>query len=342
MITIKEIAERAGVSATTVSNVLHGNTSHTSADTIEKVKKIIKVQNYVPNMGAMILAHSFSKIIGVILQYTTRGAEKTFMDPFEGELLSSLEEEIRRNGYYTMLYVATSVSEVIALAATWKIDGLIIIGLQPDECGLLRSSTTEPVVFVDCYFNHDSNEYYNVGLADREGSRAMTNYLISMGHKDIAFLADSNNPRGVDRERLEGVRQAFQEHSLEFSEKNFISISRDENKRHRILDTLAAAPADYTALFFSSDYYAFDALTYFVAKNIRVPEDYSLAGFDDNVFSRAAHPKITTVHQDVSQKGALAVQMLLKLIRKESVPENNIKLPTSLITRESTGKNPNK
>ncbi|MFA6857635.1 MAG: LacI family DNA-binding transcriptional regulator, partial [Treponema sp.] len=317
MITIKEIAERAGVSATTVSNVLHGNTSHTSADTIEKVKKIINDQHYVPNMGAMILAHSFSKIIGVILQYTTRGAEKTFMDPFEGELLSSLEEEIRKNGYYTMLYVATSVSEVIALAATWKIDGLIIIGLQPDECGLLRSATSQPMVFIDCYFNDDGNEYYNVGLADREGSRVMTNYLISLGHKNIAFLADSNSPRGVDKERLEGVREAFTENKIEFTARNFISISRDEAGRRRILDTLAVNHTSYTALFFSSDYYAFDALTYFTGKNIRVPEDYSLAGFDDNVFSRAAHPKITTVHQDVSQKGALAVQMLLKLIRKE-------------------------
>lgn len=336
MITIKEIAERAGVSATTVSNVLHGNTSHTSEETTEKVKKIIKEQNYVPNMGAMILAHSFSKIIGVILQYTTRGAEKTFMDPFEGELLSALEEEIRKNGYYTMLYVATSVSEVIALAATWKIDGLIIIGLQPDECGLLRSSTSQPMVFVDCYFNNDGGEYYNVGLADREGSRTMTDYLISIGHKKIAFLADSSSPRGVDKERLEGVRAAFEENNLEFTDRNFISISRDGNKRYKILDSLAANRKDYTALFFSSDYYAFDALTYFAGKNIRVPEDYSLAGFDDNVFSRTAHPKISTVHQDVSEKGILAVQMLLKLIKKQPVAEKNITLPVSLITREST------
>lgn len=338
MITIKEIAERAGVSATTVSNVLHGNTSHTSADTIEKVQKIIKDQNYVPNMGAMILAHSFSKIIGVILQYTTRSAEKTFMDPFEGELLSSLEEEIRRNGYYTMLYVATTTSEVINLAATWKIDGLIIIGLQPQECSLLRVSVSLPVVFIDCYFNNDGNEYYNIGLDDRDGSRMMTNYLISMGHTKIAFLADSSNPRGVDRERLEGVRAAFEENKIDFTGKNFISISRDETERFKILDGIIRTRGDYTALFFSSDYYAVDALNYFAERHIHVPQDYSIAGFDDNIFSRTAHPKISTVHQDVSKKGTLAVQMLLKLIRQHPVVQKNVTLATSLVIRESVAK----
>jgi LacI family transcriptional regulator len=338
MITIKEIAERAGVSATTVSNVLHGNTSHTSADTIEKVQKIIKDQNYVPNMGAMILAHRFSKIIGVILQYTTRSAEKTFMDPFEGELLSSLEEEIRHNGYYTMLYVATTTSEVINLTATWKIDGLIIIGLQPQECSLLRASASLPIVFIDCYFNNDGNEYYNIGLDDREGSRIMTNYLISMGHTKIAFLADSSNPRGVDRERMEGVRTAFEENKIDFTGKNFISISRDETRRFKILDGILRMRSDYTALFFSSDYYAVDALNYFEEKHIHVPQDYSIAGFDDNIFSRTAHPKISTVHQDVSKKGTLAVQMLLKLIRQHPVAQKNVTLATSLVIRDSVAK----
>src|SRR5574344_600177 len=245
MATIKEIAAAAGVSATTVSNVIHGNSSHTSPETLEKVQKIIKEQNYVPNMGAMILAHSSSRIIGVILQYTTRNQEKTFSDPFEGELISSLEEEIHKNGYYTMLSVVSETAEVIDLAATWKIDGLVIIGLGSAECGLLRSCTETPIVFIDCYFQNDGKKYYNVGLNDFQGSYDMTKYLISMGHHNIAFLADRSVPRGVDHVRLEGFKSALQNSCIPYDDSNYISLTRDKEERHQILHSLVTEHRKY-------------------------------------------------------------------------------------------------
>ncbi|MBQ9495437.1 MAG: LacI family DNA-binding transcriptional regulator [Treponema sp.] len=336
MTTIKEIARLAGVSATTVSNVINGNTSHTSYDTIVKVKKIIAEKKYVPNMGAMIVAHSFSRIIGIVLQYAANSPVKPFIDPFEGELVSTLEEEIRKNGYYTMLYVAETADEIINFAATWKIDGLIVIGLHANERRQLCAHTDRPVVCIDSFLASNETEYYNVGLKDMDGCRDMTNYLISLGHTKIAFLADQVKPHGIYRLRLNGVKAAFKENGLAFAEKNFIKIPRNKAARHAVYDALLAKKNEYTALFFVSDYFAADAVMYFKSKSISIPEDFSIAGFDDNMYSQIVTPKITTVHQDVPKKGTLAIQMLIKLMKKETVDEKNIQLNTSLVIREST------
>ena len=91
----------------------------------------------------------------------------------------------------------------------------------------------------------------------------------------------------------------------------------------------------YSALFFTSDYLAADAINFFHDQGIRVPEDISVYGFDDNIFAVAVRPKLTTVKQDIIQKALYAVKQILALIRKENVKENRISLPVSLVIRDS-------
>lgn len=222
MITIKDMADLAGVSPTTVTNVLHGRTKKMSKETLQKVQAVIDSSDYVSNMGARLLANYGSKIIGVILNYDRRGESNIISDPFYGTVVGSLEKEIREHGYYMMLYTAGNIEETVRLAKSWNIEGLIALGCKPSDARKMKEQMDLPVVFIDSYFEDKDYEYHNVGLKDFEGGYLMTNYLINKGHRKIAFLADEDEVVGVDKARLDGYKTALKEHGIVFH-KNVMS-----------------------------------------------------------------------------------------------------------------------
>lgn len=338
MATIKEIARKAGVSSTTVSNVLHGKTAKVSPDTLDRVRFVLKEENYTPHMAAVILAGNKSRIIGVILFQEPRSDETVIEDPFTSTILGAIEQEIRDDGYFMMLHTTNDKDEVQRLAATWKLAGIILLWVPGEISSLIRKNIERPVVFIDCYFNDDGQLYHNIGLDDQRGGFEMTQYLISMGHTKIAFLANAQYFPSSDHARFEGYRQAFQEKKIPFKEDSCIPVPKNATDRHELYRRLCEAPFPYTALFFSADYYAADAVNFFLDHGISVPDQISITGFDDNSFSRLIRPHLTTVHQEVFQKGQAAVCMLLKLIKNESVPVADVRLPISLTIRDSVRK----
>ncbi len=338
MSTIKEIAKKAGVSATTVSNVIHGNTAKVSPATLEKVQSILNEENFAPNMGAVILAHSNSRIIGVIMFMEPRSDETVLQDPFTSTILGAIELEIRRDNYFMMLHTTCDKDEVLRLAATWKLAGMILLWVPGEICGSITKSTDTPIVFIDCYFENDGQRYHNIGLDDKRGGYEMTRYLISMGHTKIAFLANAQEFPSGDYVRFAGYRQAFIEKGLTVSEDNFIPLSKKAGERYELYHRFVTQPVPFTALFFSADYYAVDAINYFLEQDVSVPAQISVAGFDNNTYSRFIRPRLTTVHQDVFLKGQSAVSMLLGLIRGEPQPETDVRLPVRLEIRDSVAK----
>ncbi|GAB1454908.1 MAG: LacI family DNA-binding transcriptional regulator [Spirochaetia bacterium] len=334
MTTIKHIAQKAGVSPTTVSNVIHGNTARVSPLILEKVRKILLEENYVPNMGAVILARNNSRLIGVILFMEPRSDQTVLEDPFASSILGTLEREIRNQGYFMLLYTTVDKNEVLRLVATWKLDGLIMLWVPGEVATGIKTSISTPVVFVDCYYD-DGNDYHNIGLDDEVGGYEMASYLISKGHTKIAFLANSTESPSVDTARFSGCQRAVSEQGFALTKDSFISVPKSRTERHALYHSLIKDPRPYSALFFSSDYYAADAITYFNEHDISVPEDISVAGFDDNSFSRLIRPRLTTVHQDVFKKGQRAVSMLMSLMRKKAVETKDDKLPVRLVIRDS-------
>ena len=338
MATIKEIAVKTGVSATTVSNVLHGRTAKVSAAKLKKVQSAIEAEKYTPNMGAALLAHSVSHIIGVIVYMDPRSDETVFEDPFTGAMIGALERKIRESGYYMMLYAAREPQEIFKLIQNWKLDGLLLFWVPTEICSVVRKKTDVPLVFIDCYFDDDGLVYHNIGLDDRQGTYQMTWYLREMGHTAIAFLADRKDPVGGDRDRLEGFMQALADSGIKNPEKHFVPLSKDCAERTAVYNFLCADEKPFTALFFSADYYAAEALAYFQKKGLRIPEDLSIAGFDDNIYAQVVNPSLTTVYQDVFRRGCAAVDMLVKLMKKQPVEENNIRFPVRLILRDSVAR----
>lgn len=339
MITIKDIADKAGVSPTTVSNVLHGRKEKVSKNTLEHIQKIIEESNYVSNMGSRLIANYGSRIIGVIMMNGSRNEKNALQDPFFSEIIGTLEREIRDSQYYMMLYTSASVEESLKLALAWNIEGLIVLGAQADDCMRLKENISIPIVFIDCYFNDNQHLYANVGLRDEEGAYNITNYLIDNGHKKIAFLCDSRYPVGVSHFRKEGYQRALREKQLEYNDEDIIYIGHIAEERYKLLNQFYKTRIkEYTALFFFSDYYAVDGVNFLIDKGMKVPEDISIVGFDDNVYATQCRPQITTVHQDTSQKAVYAINLLQKLIQGKEVEEYDIKLPVRIVIRDSVKK----
>lgn len=338
MITIKDMAEKAGVSPTTVSNVLHGRTEKMSPDTLKKVQQVIEESNYVSNMGARLLANYGSRLIGVIVTYDRTRDQSAIQDPFYSEIIGALEQEIRTNHYFMLLYTSANVDESLRMASAWNVEGLVVLGCPPQDCPKFKERTTTPIVFIDSYFQDTEHDYYNVGLDDFGGGYEMTTYLIRNGHKRIAFLADNENPIGVDFERLQGYKQALKDADIPFREEDFVPLHFKKVIRHTQLTEFAQERIkDYTALFFASDFYASDAINTFFSVGLRVPEDISVVGFDDNIFAWHCRPALTTVQQKVADKAFHAVKLLLQIIQGdgEIEEEKNIHLPIKLVVRQS-------
>ena len=257
MATIKDIAERAGVSTATVSNVIKGKRNKVSTETIEKIEKIITELNYVPSMGARILSEKRSKIIGVICTFMNV-KDNSLKDPFTAELLGVIENEIRKNGYYMMLYASNKPEEIKNLVSTWSVDGLIFAGINEKTYNNLRKISKKPVVVIDGYYKND--DFYNVGTNDEEGGYIITKYLIDKGHKNIIFVDETNkkgNPiKTVDGERLKGFKRALKEIGIKYTTNNHVYI--DPLNKEKSFDEIKNKNS--TAVVCSSDNIAFEVI----------------------------------------------------------------------------------
>ncbi len=335
MVTIKEIAKELHLSTTTVSNVIHGKSWEVSPATVRRVKEALDRKGYVPNLGARSLAQKESKIIGLALKAQPDKAGNLIQDPFISVLTGAIEREIRNEGYYMMLYVSDKTEEIVRQARSWNVDGLILMGMVDDDGEWMDEHFKRPAVCVDNYSKEGLRRFVNIGLADEEGGYQMTRYLIGLGHRRIAFLSDGRY-LPVDLARFDGYRRAIAEAGIDFHEEDSVVYSPFEEEREQSLAKICGQLRHYTAVFCVSDLYAVQLMGALYDRGIRVPEDISVAGFDDTLLGRSHRPALTTVRQDVEEKGVLAVKVIIGLLKGEEPKERDIRLPIHLVPRGST------
>jgi len=320
MVTIKDIAREANVTPTTVSNVINGNHARVSQNTIDKVMAIIRKYHYVPNQTARSLVSSASRIIGVIIPEYVHTPANLASDPFQGEILSGIEHAVQQHGYYLMLRSSKGAADIKALLRTWNVDGVLILGLTAEQANIAKV----PTVFIDCRM--DDPSVLTVGLEDRQGGYLATSHLIRKGHRHIGFVSYGIGQSGVITERFEGYRQALREAGLPFSEEHVF-----ETDFQRMMPKLG----EVTALFCAADLLAVELMAFLRQRQIRIPDDISLVGFDDLYISRIVTPALTTIRQDVVQKGMAAVQLLVDAIQDKAIADRRIVLPVRLVERDS-------
>lgn len=332
MVTLKDIAAEAGVSVTTVSNVVHNRTSRVSPEKVAQIWEIIEKRNYVPSMTARTLANDNSYIIGVISHLTQQNSGSTMSDPFLSTFVEGIEERTREEGYYMMVRSVEDSRALDALSRSWRLSGVILTGIFQDEFFEAIRTLGIPFVLIDSYI--DSPDVYSIGLDDEKGAYMATRHLLDNGHKGIAFASPSIRPGGVVEKRFFGYQRALKEVGIAFDPSMVFTqeITVEEGCK---LGRKLSERKDITGIVASADILAAGIMAGLREKGVSVPEDKSIVGFDDNYLSRLTNPKLTTIHQDAELKGVLATEMILSQIRKEPIAERSVILPVTLIERES-------
>ena len=317
MVTIKEMAQELGVSTTTVSNVIHGKTKEVSPANIERIQKILKKYDYTPNINARNLASKRSKIIGFLIKSKQNKIVNRFEDPFIGGILGAIERHVRQKGYYLMVYAVDDVHQVQQFTMSWNMDGLITSGFVEGDIRYLKERFKNPIAIIDDYDTNGLGNCANIRIEDEQAEYLLTKYVISCGHRKLAFLAD--NLVNLDKIRFQGFCRA-------------LNAGEPQN-----MDEIYEKSFSYTALLCASDYYAVHIENMLLDRGRKIPEEISIAGFDDVPISRIVRPALTTVRQDIQAKGIAAVEELLKLIEGES-EDKIVQLGTELVIRDSVKK----
>ena len=336
MATIKKIAELAGVSTTTVSNVIHGKTKKVSPATIRKVEHLIKEVGYVQKMGLRVLNKENSQLIAVVINYHKDFKDSILGDPFYGKIIGFIEEYLQKYGYYMMLYSTKDIEKIFQMVIGWNVDGVIAISFSKHNCEKIYQLVKKTIVSIDAYGDVDAGEeshVINVGLDDESGGYQMTKYLLEFGYEHIKVCAGRDS--GVDHLRYVGAQRAMKDYSRENQKIQFVALGMNKEKRRENYEWLLQRRQPKTVLFFLSDMYALEAINYFADKKIQIPEEMGIVGYDDIIYSEFSNPRLTTVKQDVKEKAKRAVEILLQQIDGQVVEEKEIKLPVRLIKRKS-------
>lgn len=332
MVTLKDIAAEAGVSITTVSNVVHNRASRVSPERVAKIWEIIDRLHYVPSMTARALANDDSSVIGVITHMTPQNIGSTMSDPFLSTFVEGIESRTREEGYFLMIRSVENAQDLVRLSRSWCLSGVILTGIFQDEFFEGIQNLGIPFVLIDSYI--DSPDVHNIGLDDEKGTYIATKHLLENGHRVIAFASPTIRAGGVVEKRFQGYCRALEEYGIAFDPSLVFNqeFSVDEGRK---LGYMLSEKPEITGIVASADILAAGIMTGLREKGVLVPRDKSIVGFDDNYLCQLTNPTLTTIHQDAEKKGILATEMILAQMRNEPMNSNSIILPVSLVERES-------
>ena len=322
----------AGVSRTTVSNVINGNTKRVSQSTIDRITAILKEKNYVPHMGSVMLSGHGSRIIGVVLGFSFIHGMQSLQDSFVGEITGTLQVEAENRGYYIMLIGGEKIDNVVDMASRWNVEGLIIIGYNEEQYHQLSRKLNKKMVLIDAY-PKGGYSFQNVGVDDYSGGYQIGEYLYSCGYHQALFIAETEEDS--DYARWLGFKQAMERNGGFCSRSRYVVVPQEPRRRLKKYEELLPHFLETKALAFSSDYTAVEAINYFTDRGIRIPDQISITGFDDNFYAQIVRPKLTTIHQDVHQKAVLALRKLLLMAEGKEPAKKNVKSPVWLVKRDS-------
>jgi DNA-binding LacI/PurR family transcriptional regulator len=325
MTTLKDIAREAGVSVMTVSRVVNKQYGKVSMSNVARIQAIIKDKGYVPNSSARSLSSKSTRLIAVIVQ----GEENALEYPYNATMVGHICYYIQSKGYSPLLYFVSEYSEVTKRLRQWNVEGAVFLGMFDENVRSIREDNRIPLVFTDSYSS--VRQVTNIGLDDYKGGELAAQYLIGKGHRNVAFVGTSTNLSGVVRHRMLGFKHSLEEAGLKLPDSNIIE---EYLINDRIKEICQYSPP-VTAFFVTADIVAMNVMDELKALGLRVPEDYSIIGFDNLFFSAYTTPKLTTISQDIRKKAQIAIEVLFRHISTPNSPAESIVLDVQLIERES-------
>lgn len=334
--TIHDIAKAANVSSATVSRVLSNSSYPVSKIKRERILSLAKEMNYVPNMIGRQLKVSRSTTIGVIVP--------SIINPFYSSVLFGIEEIARNNNFTVIacnsLHDPLLEDEYIQTIMEKQIKGLIISSISNDKSQLKNMIMTGVhVIAIDQKIEED--QISQIEFDYYKGGYLATRHLQSKGHKQIGYVT-SKLDRPSRKSILLGYMEAMKAEGftpmLEESKTDFSNNALSEfDTGKRLTRKLLNAPKPPTAIFACNDMMAFGVINELSERNIRVPQDISVMGFDGIDFGQMMNPQLTTIKQPDYEMGRLACKMLLDKMNGGDVPSFDIILQPELLERGSVG-----
>lgn len=330
MATIKDVAEKAGVSTSTVSHVIN-ETRYVSPELTEKVKEAMEELDYhSPNAIARGLKTKQTFTLGLIVSDIT--------NLFSPITARGLEDIASENGYDVIVSNTDELLEKekaqIDSLIEERVDGIVIAptGKSDEKFSLLRSQGI-PFVFVDRYV--DSVEADLVASKNKEGGYRATEYLIENGHRRIGIVLGLESITS-SRERFEGYRNAMQDYGIGIDEQLVVRGDYRLQGGKQSTKQLMELDSPPTAIFATNAMSNLGALKAIKELGMNCPEDISLIGFDDFNWVEIFDPPLTVMAQKPHKIGYEAGKLLLERLHQENVPEyKSIRLDTELIERKS-------
>ena len=328
-----DVARRAGVSRTTVSFVLNNTIGkHISEKTRQNVLRAAQELSYRPDEMARKLAITKHHAVGLFISHT----RSIYTDVYITRFVEGMATVLNRYRLQLVLHaVGLEQARYLELAREDGVEGLILLSTHGDDQGLielLRSGF--PLVVIGRLAEAGVPQ---VDIDNVAAAHSMVTHLADLGHRRIAMITHAPLAYSGSRERLEGYRQVLEARGLERRDEWVRVGEFNEESGYAAMRELLKLSERPTAVFAGNDVIAFGALSALRDANLRVPQDISLAGFDDDFLSRYLTPPLTTVSLPAAGLGAKAVSMLVELLADPaSVAPRQVILPTRLSIRGST------
>lgn len=326
--TLKDVADFAGVSTATVSNVLN-NSKHVGDEVKQKVYRAIDTLDYIPNNLAKSLRVNASRLIGLMIS--------DISNPFFGAVVRGIEDVLAKNGYNVLLCDTDSNSlkekDYLKVLLSRRIDGLIV-SLAGNEEEHFRNLDI-PLVF----FNRipDSNNYNVVQTDNYKGAYLATEHLISHGFRRIAIISGPQHI-SVGRERLNGFRDALENNGCKFDPSLLRVSPFTTDGGYLAMKDLMEQKKKPEALFAGNNVLTLGAFRYLREKGFQIPAEIAIIGYDDPEWATIIEPPLTVVRQPAYNQGLETAGLILECLRtKDNKQVRRISLEPELVVRRSCG-----
>lgn len=331
-ITLQDIADRLGVSVATVSRALAGY-SDVADSTRQRVLKAAKEMGYRPNIIARRLQQQRTETLGFIIP--THGPR--FSDPFFSELLAGIGNEAAEREYDLLVSTRPPEEEMRVyerMVREQRVDGMLVVRTRHQD-PRIAYLIEQNFPFVAFGRSDVSVDFPYVDVNGEAGMRQLTQHLIDLGHRRIAYVGAPPNLMFASH-RLAGYKRALAANSIPFDESLLMVGRLTERSGHEAGRDLLMRTPRPTAIIACNDLMALGLISAAQGLNLTVGEDVAVTGFDDVPLAAHSHPPLTTVRQPIYEIGRRICHMLISILRQEPLEEQHVLLDPELVVRQSS------
>jgi len=333
-VTIKDVAKAAAVSPSTVSRVIADH-PHISEETKKRVRKEMERLGYHPNFQARSLVVRSTETIGIVMP---NSATQSLQNPFFPEVLRGISTIAHENHFG--IYLTTGVKDeeifqqVVSMVQGRRVDGIILLYSRTDD-KIMNYLLDQQFPFT--VIGRPFKNAERITYVDNDNifiTRQVTEYLIRLGHRKIAFVG-VNLDYVFTIDRLEGYKQALTEAGIEYDEKYVIHERCLKTEGKAGIEHFLSSYEPPTALVVADDFTAIELLSHAEELNINVPEEISIVGFNDIPLAKHIKPQLTSVNIEIFQLGLESANCLIEIIKNPKTLPKRITIPARMIERSS-------